>query len=111
LDWVCQIESTCSCKSPKSSWVASHQKTAGEQWKGKEKLTPRTDSIDGHFFKSLQIERQNAELITTPKTILKLQQNPSQTEVNLSNQILSSEKVSEVVMNIFCGFSLVRNLV
>jgi hypothetical protein len=63
-----------------------------EQWKGKEKLTHRTDSIDGHFSKSLQIERQNAELITTPKTIVQIQQNPSQTEVDLSNQILSSEK-------------------
>jgi hypothetical protein len=84
--------------------LASHQKAAGlhhtkklqdncrEQWKAKEKLTPRTDSIDGHFSKSLQIERQNAELITTPKTIVQLQQNPSQTEVDLSNQILSSEK-------------------
>jgi hypothetical protein len=54
--------------------LASHQKAAGlhhtkklqdncrEQWKGKEKLTPRTDSIDGHSSKSLQTERQNASI-------------------------------------------------
>jgi hypothetical protein len=86
--------------------LASHQKAAGlhhttklqdncrEQWKGKEKLTPRTDSIDGHFPKSLLIEKTECRAhYYPPKQLYSFNKIHLKLKIfDLSNQILSSEK-------------------